>query len=77
MIEVGNLVKEYRGGQPALDGVSFSVAAGETFGLLGPKGSGKTTTVRILVTLLRQTSGRATVGPDMRSPLDSMGERPS
>ena len=34
MIEVGNLVKEYRGGQPALDGVSFSVAAGETFGLL-------------------------------------------
>ena len=62
MIEVGNLVKEYRGGQVALDGVSFSVAAGETFGLLGPNGSGKTTTVRILVTLLRPTSGRATVG---------------
>ena len=62
MIEVENLVKEYRGSQAALDGVSFSVAAGETFGLLGPNGSGKTTTVRILVTLLRQTSGRATVG---------------
>ena len=62
MIEVGNLVKEYRGGQAALDGVSFSVAAGDPFGLLGPNGSGKTTTVRILVTLLRQTSGRATVG---------------
>ena len=62
MIEVGNLVKEYRGGQAALNGVSFSVAAGETFGLLGPNGSGKTTTVRILVTLLRPTSGRATVG---------------
>jgi len=62
MIEAGNLMKEYRGGQAALDGVSFSVAAGETFGLLGPNGSGKTTTVRLLVTLLRQTSGRATVG---------------
>ena len=62
MIEAGNLVKEYRSGQAALDGLSFSVAAGETFGLLGPNGSGKTTTVRILVTLLRPTSGRATVG---------------
>jgi ABC-2 type transport system ATP-binding protein len=61
-IEVEGLVKEYRGGRAALDGVSFSVVAGQTFGLLGPNGSGKTTTVRILVTLLRQTSGRAAVG---------------
>jgi ABC-2 type transport system ATP-binding protein len=59
---VEDLVKEYPGGHVALAGLSFSVAPGETFGLLGPNGSGKTTTVRILVTLLRQTSGRAMVG---------------
>ena len=53
---------EYPGARAALGGLSFSVGPGETFGLLGPNGSGKTTTVRILVTLLRQTSGRATVG---------------
>ena len=61
MIEVENLVKEYRGGQTALNGVTFSVSGGETFGLLGPNGSGKTTSMRILVTLLRPTSGRAMV----------------
>jgi ABC-type multidrug transport system ATPase subunit len=73
-IEAENLVKIYQGGKasgarkasaggkPALDGISFTVAPGETFGLLGPNGSGKTTTVRILVTLLAKTSGTATVG---------------
>jgi ABC-type multidrug transport system ATPase subunit len=64
-IEVEGLVKVYRGGttaEPALDGVSFSVDPGEIFGFLGPNGSGKTTTVRILVTLLRKTSGITRVG---------------
>jgi daunorubicin resistance ABC transporter ATP-binding subunit len=61
-VEVEALTKVYAGGQRALDEVSFSVDRGEIFGFLGPNGSGKTTTVRILVTLLRQTSGTASVG---------------
>ena len=61
-VEAQDLVKEYSRGGTAVAGLSFSVAAGETFGLLGPNGSGKTTTVRILVTLLRPTSGKAIVG---------------
>jgi ABC-2 type transport system ATP-binding protein len=60
-IEVQDLVKVYTAGQRALDGISFSVAAGEVFGFLGPNGSGKTTTVRILITLLQKTSGVARV----------------
>jgi ABC-2 type transport system ATP-binding protein len=61
-IDVEDLVKVYRGGKTALAGVSFAVARGEIFGFLGPNGSGKTTTVRILVTLLRKTRGTARVG---------------
>jgi ABC-2 type transport system ATP-binding protein len=61
-IEVEDLTKAYPGGTVALAGISFAVERGEIFGFLGPNGSGKTTTVRILVTLLRQTSGIARVG---------------
>jgi daunorubicin resistance ABC transporter ATP-binding subunit len=61
-VEVEGLTKVYAGGKRALDDVSFCVEPGEIFGFLGPNGSGKTTTVRILVTLLRPTSGRARVG---------------
>jgi ABC-2 type transport system ATP-binding protein len=61
-VEVEDLTKVYPGGKSALAGVSFLVDAGEIFGFLGPNGSGKTTTVRILVTLLRKTSGQARVG---------------
>jgi ABC-2 type transport system ATP-binding protein len=61
-IEVEDLVKVYPGGKAAVDGVSFTVGGGEIFGFLGPNGSGKTTTVRILVTLLGKTSGLARVG---------------
>jgi ABC-2 type transport system ATP-binding protein len=61
-IEVEDLIKVYPGGKTALAGVSFSVDRGEIFGFLGPNGSGKTTAVRILVTLLRKTSGIARVG---------------
>ena len=52
-----------RGGPPvtAVDGLSFAVPRGQIFGLLGPNGAGKTTTLRILTTLIRQTSGHAEV----------------
>ena len=44
-----------------MDGISFTVGEGEFFGFLGPNGAGKTTTIRILATLLRPTSGSASV----------------
>ena len=44
-----------------MDHISFDAHAGEIFGLLGPNGAGKTTTMRILCTVLRPTSGTATV----------------
>ncbi len=58
-----NLVKTYGGDHEvrALDGLSLSVEEGTVLSLLGPNGSGKTTTVRVLTTLLRPDSGRATV----------------
>lgn len=45
----------------AVDGISFGVEEGECFGLLGPNGAGKTTTINILSTLLKMTSGLASV----------------
>lgn len=56
VISVRDLVKRY-GGQPAVDGVSFSVEAGEVYGLLGENGAGKSTTVEILEGHRRRTSG--------------------
>jgi ABC-2 type transport system ATP-binding protein len=49
------------GALQAVEGVSFTVGAGEIFGLLGPNGAGKTTTVRMLAGLIGPSSGRATV----------------
>lgn len=60
VIEVFNLRKVY-GDVKALDDVSFEVYRGEIFSYLGPNGSGKTTTVEILVGLRRATSGKARV----------------
>ena len=59
-IEATSLTKRY-GEVQALDGLDLSVEAGTVFGLLGPNGAGKSTTVRILTTLSRPDSGRATV----------------
>ena len=65
MIHVDRLVKHYsdlrRGRFVALGGISFNAQAGQIYGLLGPNGAGKTTALRILSTILRPTSGTATV----------------
>ncbi|MFT4043874.1 MAG: ATP-binding cassette domain-containing protein [Gordonia sp. (in: high G+C Gram-positive bacteria)] len=59
-IEISDLTKEY-GQVHALRGVSFDIQRGEVLGLLGPNGSGKTTTVTLLATLARPTSGTARI----------------
>lgn len=61
VIQVRDLVKVYGHETKAVDSISFEVGAGELFGFLGPNGAGKTTTIRILSTLIRPTSGTATV----------------
>jgi len=59
-VRAENIVKSY-GRVEALRGVSFDVAQGEVFGLIGPDGAGKTTLIRILTTLLLADSGTAEV----------------
>jgi len=60
-IQASELIKTYPPDVKALNGVSLSVPAGTIFGLLGPNGAGKSTTVRVLCTLSRPDSGRASV----------------
>ena len=59
-IAIRDLAKSY-GQVHAVRGVTFDVQRGEIFGFLGLNGAGKTTTIRILLDLLRPTSGNATV----------------
>jgi len=61
-IEVENLVRDFRKGPRAVDGIDLTVSTGEIYGFLGPNGAGKSTTVLMLTTLLPPTSGRAWVG---------------
>ena len=61
VIQTSNLTKVYGGGKPALDQLSLSVNRGEIFGYLGPNGAGKTTTIRLLLDLIRPTSGSAAI----------------
>jgi ABC-2 type transport system ATP-binding protein len=61
-IEVRGLVREYKKGPRAVDGIDISVAPGEIYGFLGPNGAGKSTTIHVLTTLLPPTSGTALVG---------------
>ena len=66
VIRTERLTKNY-GGSPALVDLDLAVEAGEVFGYLGPNGSGKTTTMRLLLGLIRPTAGRAEVfGGDAR-----------
>jgi ABC-2 type transport system ATP-binding protein len=61
-IEVEGLVREYKKGPRAVDGIDITVAPGEIYGFLGPNGAGKSTTVHVLTTLLPPTAGTARVG---------------
>ena len=60
-IEAQGLVREFKGGIRAVDGIDLRVEPGEIYGFLGPNGAGKSTTVHILTTLLPPTSGSAKV----------------
>ncbi len=74
-IEVQGLVREFKNGPRAVDGIDLEVAPGEIYGFLGPNGAGKSTTVLMLTTLLPPTAGSARVagfdivkeGPQVRS----------
>src|SRR5918998_2906022 len=74
-IEVDNLVREFKKGPRAVDGINIRVEPGEIYGFLGPNGAGKSTTVLMLTTLLPPTSGSARVagydivseGPQVRA----------
>src|SRR3954463_13598917 len=73
-ITVNGLVREFKGGIRAVDGIELQVQPGEIYGFLGPNGAGKSTTVHVLTTLLPPTAGSATVagfdvssqGPEVR-----------
>ncbi len=74
-IEVEGLVREFKKGPRAVDGIGLTVQPGEVYGFLGPNGAGKSTTVLMLTTLLPPTSGTARVagydivkeGPQVRA----------
>src|SRR3989475_10834003 len=60
-IEVEKLVREFKKGPRAVDGIDLRVEPGEIYGFLGPNGAGKSTTVHMLTTLLPPTAGTAKV----------------
>jgi ABC-2 type transport system ATP-binding protein len=60
-IEVEGLIRDFKGGVRAVDGIDLQVAPGEIYGFLGPNGAGKSTTVLVLTTLLPPTAGKARV----------------
>ena len=61
-IEAHGLVREFKKGPRAVDGIDLEVSPGEIYGFLGPNGAGKSTTVHMLTTLLPPTAGTARVG---------------
>lgn len=58
-IRTEGLTKQFRSGQVAVDGIDLVVPRGAVYGFLGPNGSGKTTTIRMLLGLVRPTTGTA------------------
>ena len=61
MIKITNLTKRYQE-LAAVDSLNLEIGAGEIFGFLGPNGAGKTTTIRMLMGILKPTSGRVLLG---------------
>jgi ABC-2 type transport system ATP-binding protein len=61
MISITNLTKKF-GANIAINNLSLQVNRGETFGLIGPDGAGKTTTLRVISTAMVPTSGTVSVG---------------
>ena len=57
IVIVDQINKIYEGGTEALNSITFSVEKGEIFGIIGVNGAGKTTLIRIITTMLKQTSG--------------------
>ena len=75
VIDVHDLVKRF-GKLTAVDGISFAIEPGEVFGMLGPNGSGKTTTIRMMCGLMSPTSGSVQVaGVDVVAAPDRVKER--
>lgn len=75
VVEVSQFRKEYDG-KVAVEEMSFSVEAGDVFGLIGPNGAGKTTTIRFLATLLEPTRGSAKVeGHSVRTAVREVRKR--
>jgi ABC-2 type transport system ATP-binding protein len=75
MLQVSNLKKRF-GAIQAVNGVTFSVSAGETLGLLGPNGAGKTTTVSLIAGLLTADSGTVLIdGQALRGDSDPTKRR--
>lgn len=76
VVEVRNLSKKF-GAVQAVNDLSFTVRPGRVTGFLGPNGSGKTTTLRVLLGLVGATSGTATIGGrayrDIADPLRTVG----
>jgi ABC-2 type transport system ATP-binding protein len=67
LVSISDLVVRY-GRTEAVHGISFDVPRGAIFGFIGPNGAGKTSTIKVLATLLRPTSGSATVcGQDVKT----------
>lgn len=58
-VRTSGLTKRFRSGQVAVDGIALEVPRGSVYGFLGPNGSGKTTTIRMLLGLVRPTDGTA------------------
>ena len=80
-LRVRELCKQYRR-VPVLDGLNLEVPEGSVFGLIGPNGAGKTTTIKILMNILKPTSGTAKllgidsrlVGPDLLTQVGYVSE---